>query len=111
MILSEFAKPLVAKNHFIKASFGGFQGSGKTFTATNFVIGVYKDLKLKKPILILDNEKGGRFLINLSSLLQASSKSFNDLTKANLMWPSPISPYPVPAAHLVLGMERWAKAT
>ncbi len=65
MTLSDFAKPLVAKNHFIKASFGGFQGSGKTFTATNFVIGVYKDLKLKKPILIIDNEKGGRFLINI----------------------------------------------
>ncbi|RKY99172.1 MAG: hypothetical protein DRQ13_02830, partial [Ignavibacteriae bacterium] len=64
MKLSEFAKPIVAKNHFIKASLGGFQGSGKSLTATKFIIGVYKDLKLSKPILIIDNEKGGRFLIN-----------------------------------------------
>jgi len=65
MKLQDFATPLVAKNHFIKASFGGFQGSGKSYTATNFIIGVYKDLNLSKPILILDNEKGGRFLINI----------------------------------------------
>ncbi|MBE0571970.1 MAG: AAA family ATPase [Ignavibacteriaceae bacterium] len=45
------------------ASFGGFQGSGKTRTATEFIIGCYKDMKLKKPALILDNEKGSRFLI------------------------------------------------
>ncbi len=65
MKLSEFATDLVAKNHFIKASFGGFQGAGKSRTATDFVIGVYKQLKLKKPILIIDNEKGSRFLIKI----------------------------------------------
>lgn len=63
MKLTDFATPLAAKNHFIKASFGGFQGSGKTRTATEFIIGCYKDMKLKKPVLILDNEKGSRFLI------------------------------------------------
>lgn len=65
MKLYDFATDLVAKNHFIKASFGGFQGAGKTRTATDFTIGVYKQLKLKKPILIIDNEKGSRFLINI----------------------------------------------
>lgn len=63
MNLSDFATKLAAKNHFIKASFGGFQGSGKSRTATEFIIGCYKDMKLKKPVLILDNEKGSRFLI------------------------------------------------
>ena len=63
MTLTEFAKSLVSKNHFIKASFGGFQGSGKTRTATEFISGAYKQLKCSKPILIIDNEKGSRFLI------------------------------------------------
>jgi len=64
MKLDQFATNLVSKNHFIKASFGGFQGAGKTRTAFEFTCGVYHQLKLKKPILILDNEKGSRFLIN-----------------------------------------------
>lgn len=63
MKINEFAKELVAKNHFVKASFGGFAGAGKTRTATEFVIGCYKDMKLKKPVLLIDNEKGSRFLI------------------------------------------------
>lgn len=63
MKLHEFATSLVSKNHFIKASFGGFQGAGKSRTATEFIIGAYKDLSCTKPILIIDNEKGSRFLI------------------------------------------------
>ncbi len=63
MKLTDFASSLVSKNHFIKASFGGFQGAGKTRTATEFIIGTYKDLNCSKPILIIDNEKGSRFLI------------------------------------------------
>jgi AAA domain len=63
LTLEKFAGSLVAKNKFIKASFGGFQGSGKTRTATEFIIGAYKEMKCTKPILCLDNEKGSRFLI------------------------------------------------
>ncbi|MBZ0200876.1 MAG: AAA family ATPase [Ignavibacteriaceae bacterium] len=63
MKLTDFATKLTAANHFIKASFGGMQGSGKSRTATEFVIGAYKDLKCTKPILVIDNEKGSRFLI------------------------------------------------
>ena len=63
MELSEFASNLRAKNNFIKASFGGFAGSGKTRTGSEFIIGAYKHLECKKPILIIDNEKGSRFLI------------------------------------------------
>lgn len=63
MNLSQFATPLKAKHQFIKAAFGGFAGSGKTFTATQFIIGCYKDMKIKKPLLLLDNEKGSRFLV------------------------------------------------
>jgi hypothetical protein len=60
--LEQFATKLVAENAFIKASFGGFAGSGKTRTATEFITGCYKLMKLTKPILIIDNEKGSRFL-------------------------------------------------
>ncbi|MCB9211432.1 MAG: AAA family ATPase [Ignavibacteriales bacterium] len=65
MNLEHFASDLKSQNHFIKASFGGFQGSGKTRTATEFLIGAYKELKCTKPVLFLDNEKGSRFLIPL----------------------------------------------
>ena len=63
LTLEDFASPLAAKNHFIKASFGGFAGSGKTRTASEFIAGCYADLKIEKPLLIIDNEKGSRFLV------------------------------------------------
>lgn len=62
MKLSEFAKPMLAKGTFVKASFGGFAGSGKSKTASEFLVGIYKELKYNKPILVIDNEKGSRFL-------------------------------------------------
>lgn len=62
MNLTDFASPLAARDHFVKASFGGFAGGGKTRTASDFLAGVYKRLGCKKPILIIDNEKGSRFL-------------------------------------------------
>lgn len=65
MKLSDFASELKSQNHFIKASFGGFQGSGKTRTATEFLIGAYKKLSCSHPVLFIDNEKGSRFLIPL----------------------------------------------
>jgi hypothetical protein len=63
--LKDFANKIVAENSFVKASFGGFAGAGKSRTATDFIVGVYKQMKCKKPILIIDNEKGSRFLIPL----------------------------------------------
>jgi len=60
--LDSFATPMAAKNHFIKASFGGFAGSGKSRTATEMVIGAYRQLGCTKPVLVIDNEKGARFL-------------------------------------------------
>lgn len=61
--LESFATEIAAKNPFVKASFGGFAGSGKTRTAAEFIAGVYKDMKLDAPLLIIDNEKGSRFLV------------------------------------------------
>lgn len=67
MELKDFANELVAANNFIKASFGGFAGTGKTRTATEFIIGCYDLMKIdkSKPLLFIDNEKGSRFLIPL----------------------------------------------
>lgn len=64
MNLSDFATPVAAKNNFIKASFGGFAGSGKTRTATEFIIGAYHEIGYTKPIMFIDNEKGSRFLVS-----------------------------------------------
>jgi len=61
--LENFATTLKAKDHFIKASFGGFAGSGKSRTASELIKGIYKDLKIEEPLLIIDNEKGSRFLV------------------------------------------------
>lgn len=63
MSLENFATKLVAGNDFVKVSFGGFAGSGKTRTASEFIIGLYPKMNIKKPLLIIDNEKGSRFLI------------------------------------------------
>ncbi len=62
MNLNDFATPLAASGKFIKASFGGFAGSGKTRTAAEFIVGCYKDMKCDKPVLVIDNERGSRFL-------------------------------------------------
>ena len=79
MKLSDFATDLVARNHFVKAGFGGFEGAGKTKTASDFSIGVYKQLKLSKPILIIDNEKSARFLI--PTFKKAGIKALSKETK------------------------------
>lgn len=63
MKLDDFAGELVASNKFVKAGFGGMAGAGKSRTATEFVIGSYKDMGYTKPVLVIDNEKGSRFLI------------------------------------------------
>lgn len=63
MKLEDFATDMVASNRFVKACFGGFAGGGKSKTASDFVIGAYKDLGYSKPVLVIDNEKGSRFLI------------------------------------------------
>lgn len=63
MKLSDFATEMVAGNKFVKATFGGFAGAGKSRTASEFVIGAYKDLGYTQPVLVIDNEKGSRFLI------------------------------------------------
>jgi hypothetical protein len=54
-----------AKNNmaFLKAGVYGDAGSGKTFTAMQFAIGLHKFAKLTKPIAMFDTEPSAAFLI------------------------------------------------
>jgi hypothetical protein len=71
-----------AKNEqaFLKAGIFGFQGSGKTFTATNFAIGMHKYIKSKKPIAFLDTETGSSYVMNIFK--EAGIKLVVDKTRA-----------------------------
>lgn len=66
-----------------KAGIFGFQGSGKTFTATDLAIGICKLIKNKK-MAFFDTETGSDFLIpkinkNGIEVFQVKSRAFGDL--------------------------------
>lgn len=55
-------RPLGMGQGYIKAGFHGFQGSGKTYTATDFAIGIRAHFGLKGPIAFFDTEGGAAFV-------------------------------------------------
>jgi len=78
---------------YLKCGILGFQGSGKTFTASQIAIGLHKSLRSRglpggdAPVYFLDTETGGSFVDPLFKkekieLLSASSKAFADLNPA-----------------------------
>jgi len=73
MKLSDFAKPMKAANAYVKVGLGGFAGGGKSYTATLMIVGLYKQTKLKAPVLMIDNEGGGRFLQPYSKKRESKS--------------------------------------
>jgi hypothetical protein len=89
--LEDFATEMVAENKFIKAAFAGFAGGGKSTTATEFVIGAYQDFGYTKPVLIIDNEKGSRFLIpkfrnaQIKALLKETTNVADVLTAIEML--------------------------
>jgi AAA domain-containing protein len=89
--LEDFATEMVARNRFIKAAFAGFAGSGKSTTATDFVIGAYHEFGYTKPILVIDNEEGSRFLIpkfrkaNIKAMLKVTTNVDDVLTAIDLL--------------------------
>lgn len=91
MKLENFATEIKADNQFIKASFGGFAGSGKSRTGAEFCIGAYKLMNLTKPLLFIDNEKGSRFLIpkfkeaGIQTLVKQTVQLADILTAFDLM--------------------------
>jgi len=57
-----FFSPIGNTKPYFKAAFEGFAGSGKTYTAAQIAIGLYKRVGSKKPIIIFDTEKAAKFL-------------------------------------------------
>jgi hypothetical protein len=78
-----------AKNEmaFAKIGMQGFNGSGKTFTASKIAIGLHKYANLKKPVAFLDTETGSDFVIPefkaaKVELVVFKSRAFVDLVAA-----------------------------
>lgn len=53
------------KYAFMKIALEGFSGTGKTYTAGQIAIGLYKAIGSTKPIKYLDTEMGHRFIVPL----------------------------------------------
>ncbi len=131
MKLEDFANELVADNNFIKMCFGGFAGSGKSRTATEILVGLYKKMKYNKPVLFIDNEKGSRFLIpffkkaNIPVLVKETTKlqdvieSFEFLEKGELsavfidsltkVWYRYVNEYKEKNRRVFMTLQDWGK--
>lgn len=76
-----------AKNEmaFAKVGFLGFAGTGKTYTATEIAIGLWKLIKSQKPIAVVDTETGVDYVLpkmvkeGLPKPLVAKTRAFKDL--------------------------------
>lgn len=76
-------KAAVNEQAFAKVAIRGFSGSGKTFTASKFAIGLHQYIKSKKPVAFFDTETGSDFVLPMFKdakidLLVMKSKSFID---------------------------------
>ncbi len=72
---------------YLKAGFMGFQGSGKTHTATMLAAGLQKFIKSDKPIYFLDTETGSDWMLpKLAELgiemFVSKTRAFSDLVPA-----------------------------
>ena len=72
---------------YAKVGLYGQQGSGKTFTASLFAIGLHKYIKSTKPVFFFDSETGSSFVKKLFddekiTLVGKRSKSFADLLES-----------------------------
>jgi hypothetical protein len=69
---------------FLKAGIFGFQGAGKTFTASQIAIGLHKYIKSTKPIAFVDTETGSSYVKPHFDkagikLVAAKTRAFQDL--------------------------------
>src|SRR3990167_2432071 len=84
-MIKEIEKLVIGNDQaYAKVGFYGQQGSGKTFTASLFAIGLQQHIKSKKPVFFFDSETGSSFVKPLFDkakiqLIGKRSKSFADL--------------------------------
>jgi len=76
-------KPATNGSAYLKCGIMGFNGSGKTFTATDIAIGIAKKMNIKQ-IAFFDTEKGSDFMIPICKaagidLLVHKGRAFIDL--------------------------------
>lgn len=62
---NSFFTPLKNTRPFLKMAFQGFAGDGKTYTMALISIGLYRQIKSTKPIVIYDTEKSSKALVPL----------------------------------------------
>lgn len=79
-----FFTPVANTKPYFKAAFEGFAGSGKTYTAAQVAIGLYRRIGSQKPVIIFDTEKAAKFLKPIFAtenieLLVRESRSLADL--------------------------------
>lgn len=82
-----FFQPLENTKPFMKIALEGFAASGKTYTMAKLAILLWKLIKSTKPIVYVDSEKAGKFLLPLFNeagikVLHRETKSFADLMQA-----------------------------
>lgn len=82
-----FFSPLENTKPFMKIALEGFAASGKTYTMAKLAILLWKLIKSTKPIVYVDSEKAGKFLLPLFQeagikVLHRETKSFADLMQA-----------------------------
>ena len=80
-------KPATNLQAFAKIGILGFQGAGKTYLATDIMLGLCRHLKLTKPIAFIDTETGSdwalpRFKAEGVELVVAKTRAFSDLVAA-----------------------------
>lgn len=61
-MFSEVTQPQTA---FLKMGIFGFQGAGKTRTATEVAIGLHQHIKSRKGVVFIDTETGSDFMLPL----------------------------------------------
>ena len=82
--MSSLFKVAESTTAFFKGGIYGFQGSGKTYTGVEIVIGLYKFLKAEKPVYFMDTEMGSdwaipRFKEEGIELRVAKTRAFSDI--------------------------------
>lgn len=85
--VEDFFAPLENTKPYLKLAFEGEPGTGKSMTAAMVAIGLHKQIKSTKPIVIFDTEKAAKFLIPLFNdagvkAVVKESHSLADLRKA-----------------------------